>query len=341
MKKVILLPWYFVQLFTMAKSFKSNPIIGSKVLNMMGLHVVRLVVSHGIMRFRMFCLSWDIPTELKKEYYEKGYILLEGVLSDEEYHLVVEEAKELRSEIRECIQGNTLTQRIHLDKENAGQTKAIQRLLSRNDIVKLFKFTAGKNHRPISHLQVIKSNYVKGEHDPQKNLHSDTFHPTMKYWYFLQDVKYNMAPFTYVVGSNKLTFNRLKWEYKKSITMDQEESDYSKNGSFRVEESEFEALGLGQPKSVYVPQNTLVIVNTFGFHRRGDTDKRSIRDEIWGISRTNPFNPCVGFDLDIFHALDNWGLKKLRQIKDKQAKNQGKHSAWHVIKSQNLYEDVP
>jgi len=227
-----------------------------------------------------------------------------------------------------------------LDIHNLLQAKAINSLLGRKDLIKLFHFSSGKNHRPLSHIQVIKNNYVKRKNDPQKSLHSDTFHPTMKYWFFLQDVGHNMAPFTYVEGSNKLTLKRLKWEYKKSIGIHREQVSYSKNGSFRIQEDELKELDLPLPKEVCVPKNTLVIVNTFGFHRRGDTDKKSMRSEIWGMSRTNPFNPFVGFDLALFHTLDNWGLKKLREIKDKEALKKGGVSSWHVIKTKNLYDEI-
>jgi hypothetical protein len=335
----LLTPWYFIQLFTTAKSFKSNPIIGNKFLNIIGLHVLRLITAHTIMKFRMMCLSRDIPKSLREQYYEDGYMLIENIANENDFEEIFKETKEIRSEIRECIQGNTLTHRVHLDKFNLTQSRAINRLITRKDVVKLFKFGSGKNHLPISHIQVIKSNYVKGKSDPQKNLHSDAFHPTMKYWFFLQDVGHNMAPFTYVKGSNKLTFKRLKWEYQKSINMDKEKTSYSKSGSFRVSEDELKSLDLPQAREVCVSKNTLVIVNTFGFHRRGDTDKKSTRSEIWGMSRSNPFNPFVGFDFKFFHALNNWGLRKIREVKDQEALKQGRHSSWHVINTKNLYEE--
>lgn len=338
-KKTLLMPWYIIQLFSTAKSFKGNPVIGSNLLNRMGLHVIRVIFSHGIMKFRMSLLSFSIPRSIQEEYYKKGYILLENVLPETEFHSLRKESHDIRSNIRECIQGDTLTQRIHLNQSNASQTTEINHFLSQNNIIKLFKFTAGKNHRPISHIQVIKNKYVEGEYDPQKYLHSDTFHPTMKYWYFLQDVGQDMAPFTYVEGSNKLTWKRIKWEYKKSIHIHKETTSYSKNGSFRVEESELAALGLSEPKQICVSKNTLVIVNTFGFHKRGEATSKSLRAEIWGMSRTNPFNPFIGFDFSFLHTLDNWVLEKLREFADKKAKEQSKQSSWHLIESQNLYEN--
>ena len=340
MKKILLMPWYFIQLFSTAKSFKTNPIIGNRILNYMGLHVIRVILSQGIMRFRMALLSFSIPKSLKQEYYKNGYMLLENVLPEEGFDRLLRESRDIRSTIRECVQGDTLTQRIHLDQSNASQAKEINRFLAQKDIVKLFKFAAGKNHRPISHIQVIKNKYVEGEYDPQKILHSDTFHPTMKFWYFLQDVSEGMAPFMYVEGSNKLTWNRIKWEYTKSINMNKETISYAQNGSFRIDEDKLASLGFSEPKKVCVSKNTLVIVNTFGFHRRGEVNAKNLRAEIWGISRTNPFNPFIGFDFPFLHTLENWGLKKFREIKDREALKNGRTASWHIIKSKNLYDDV-
>ena len=96
-KKTLLMPWYFVQLFSTAKSFKSNPIIGNRILNYMGLHVLRVILSHGIMRFRMSLLSFSVPKSLRQEYYNNGYILLENVLSEERFEKILKESHDIRS----------------------------------------------------------------------------------------------------------------------------------------------------------------------------------------------------------------------------------------------------
>jgi len=80
-------------------------------------------------------------------------------------------------------------------------------------------------------------------------------------------------------------------------------------------------------------------VNTFGFHRRGDSSNKSLRAEIWGISRTNPFNPFIGLDLQCIHTLENWGLEQLRKLADKKSEKLGKQSSWHLLKSKNLYDE--
>jgi len=46
-----------------------------------------------------------------------------------------------------------------------------------------------------------------------------------------------------------------------------------------------------------VPQNTLVVADTLGFHARGLSARSSVRLEIWAYGRRNPFLPWLGFDL--------------------------------------------
>ena len=44
------------------------------------------------------------------------------------------------------------------------------------------------------------SGAVDGLSDPQTDLHTDTFHPTVKAWLFLTDVAPETMPFVYVPG---------------------------------------------------------------------------------------------------------------------------------------------
>jgi len=75
---------------------------------------------------------------------------------------------------------------------------------------------------------------------------------------------------------------------------------------------------MGEPVGLSVPANTLVIANTHGFHRRGDAQKRSMRTEIWSISRSNPFN---------------------RDYCDTKAAKNGVQSSWHIVDARNTLND--
>jgi hypothetical protein len=116
----------------------------------------------------------------------------------------------------------------------------------------------------------------KSNHDIQKDFHRDSCFRKIKYWYFLEPVEEDSGPFNYVPGSHKITPQRLS---------------FSADPSFRVSPAEMEKLGLQQPKAIPVPENTLVLADTFGFHRRGDAKPNTRRLAIYGQKKPWPFAP--------------------------------------------------
>lgn len=328
-----------MQLLTQAKSFRSNPVIGSLALNRCGLHVVRIVLAQSIMRLRFELMGIGIDKEQKRSFYRDGYIVVENALPSEQFEQIKQEVSSVNAEVRECKQGDTLTHRILIDEQSQSELPVCQAMLESKAYLSLHKFASGKNGRPVSYIQTIKNHFVEGPSDPQKNLHSDTFHPTMKSWLFLDDCDSDNGPFTYLPGSQRLTFARLKWEYQKSITIAQRGDHYSSNGSFRATTEDLLSMGMGKPIGLSVPANTLVIANTHGFHRRGDADKRSMRTEIWSISRSNPFNPFPGIDLPALAKLQNRALTWYRGHCDRKAEKRGSQSSWHIVPARNTLED--
>jgi len=338
--KIALYPIWILQLLTQAKSFRSNRVIGSTILNRCGLHVTRVVVAHLIMRVRFAMLGSGIDKTLKQAFYRDGFMVIRDALPHDEFEKVKKEVASINAEVRECRQGDTLTHRVHIDERTHNDLQTVHAVLASEQYLKLHKFAAGKNSRPVSYIQTIKNHFIEGPADPQKNLHSDTFHPTMKSWLFLDDCDDRNGPFTYLPGSNRLSWNRLKWEYRKSISICQHGDKYSSNGSFRANPDDLTRMEFGEPVALSVPANTLVIANTHGFHRRGDASERSMRTEIWSISRSNPFNPLPGFDIPAFARLQNKALSWYREHCDRQAAKNGAESSWHVIESRNTLIDT-
>ena len=131
--------------------------------------------------------------------------------------------------------------------------------------------------------------------DPQKDLHTDTFHPCVKAWLYLEEVTVSNGPFTLIPGSHRLTWRRLRWEYRQSLLASQARlnprAERYWDGSFRVNEDDIKALGYGLPQPITVPPNSLLIANVHAVHRRGDAPPGASRLTIWMQSRDNPFNP--------------------------------------------------
>jgi len=93
-----------------------------------------------------------------------------------------------------------------------------------------------------------------------------------------------------------LTPQRIAWEQAKSVNV--KDSDrLSQRGSMRIAPHELPALGLMPPHRFAVPANTLVAIDTSGFHARGSSSRPSARVEIWAYSRRTPFVPWSGFDM--------------------------------------------
>jgi hypothetical protein len=160
----------------------------------------------------------------------------------------------------------------------------------------LFAYVASTRSAPLYYVQTIATGHPGGGPDPQLELHADTFHPSLKAWLFLTDVTDDQAPLTFVAGSHRLTPERLAWEQARSETI--ADSDrLSQRGSLRIAPGELPALGLPPPTRFAVPANTLVVIDTCGFHARGSSDRPTVRAEIWAYVRRTPFVPWTGFDL--------------------------------------------
>lgn len=337
-KQLLMTPIWAIQIFSQAKSFRKNPVLGSTILNRLGLHAARIVLAHGTMRLRMLMLSRGITKAHRQAYFRDGYILIENFLPTDAFGNLKEEIHRANAEVRECTQGDTLTHRIMLDENSLPGLPLAQEFIEDKNLKRLLKFASGINGQPVSYIQTIKNHFVSGPPDPQKNLHSDTFHPTMKSWFFLDDVDERNGPFTYVPGSHKLSLPRLRWEYRKSIEISSNGDRYSGNGSFRLSEEDARVMGLQQPKGFKVPANTLVVANTHGFHCRGQASERSTRTELWTISRSNPFNPFPGIDHPLVTRLQNRALNAWRRHADRRADKRGTVSSWHVIDARNTIE---
>jgi len=203
-------------------------------------------------------------------------------------------------EIRYFVQGDTTTEFVYLDHKRQESLPACRELAANLFLKKLMVYVAACGLTPwMDFLKVVNIGGSK-EDDPQKYFHSDTFHPTMKAWLFLEDVPPEKGPFEYIQGSNSLNWQRIKWEYRQSLGVREEGAQYARRGSLRVDESTAGEMGYGPVKSFSVKQNTLVVADTFGFHRRGEAASNSTRLSMAFSNRINPFLPLPIPGLRVF-----------------------------------------
>ncbi len=129
----------------------------------------------------------------------------------------------------------------------------------------------------------------------------------MKAWLYLNDTAAKAAPLIYVPGSHRVTPERLAWERRMSLVAASSPDADTRQGSFRIDPADLQALGLPPPRILNEPANTLIVADTFGFHARGQSPEPSTRVEIWAYGRRNPFLPWLGLDP---WSIDALGLRR-------------------------------
>ena len=122
-------PLWFLEIFTTAKSFTANPIIGNPALNRLGLHLARVRLAHAMTAWRRLFIAPLVPADLKRQYREQGYIAIENFLDPQEFAALRAEIIAFDGELRRMIQGDTITFQGLLDDDTVARMPAAARLL--------------------------------------------------------------------------------------------------------------------------------------------------------------------------------------------------------------------
>src|SRR5215475_18829 len=292
-----LAPLHVAALATGAKSFRDNPVIGSPTLNRAGLHIARVKLARKATEWRRERLTSLISDEDRAAFERDGFIVKPNYLPASDYSALRQQVLSFRGPARHQLQGDALTRRMALDRHALSQLPALRGLLQSPQWLGLVRYVGSYMLEPLVYIQTIFSHVREAPPDPQTRLHADAFHPSVKAWYFLTDVAEDEGPFIYVPGSHRPTARRLAWERNVSVNAAKCPDFQSSRGSLRITPAMVRRLGFGEPKVFAVPQNTLVVADTVGFHARGLSARSSVRLEIWAYGRRNPFLPWLGLDL--------------------------------------------
>ncbi len=266
-------------------------------LNAAGLHVRRLKLAHALARSRRARLAHRLPAEWKEQFDRNGFVVVRDFLPPGLLEEIQKELLDPRMECRSQQQGDTVTTRIPIGPRVARRLPGLAAVLDSANWKGLMAYVASTRSAPLYYLQAIAGGVSDGPPDPQLQLHSDTFQPSLKAWIFLTDVPEDGRPLTYVAGSHRLTDERIAWEKRKSVEVLKTGDRLSQRGSFRISPEELPGARASPADALSVPANTLVAVDTCGFHARAASDRPTLRIEIWAYSRRSPFLPWTGLDL--------------------------------------------
>jgi hypothetical protein len=260
--------------------------VENHLLNYAGAQILRVIWSSIAYSCRGMLQSWpknNSTTMLRKN----GFIVIPNFLSQKVFDQVKDEffnTTDIGS-YAPIKDGDTRVERYTFSPDKWKTLPAVNKLLSDNLLVRTLEGAELKNIKigDVWFDTIYYDAPQKGT-SSQSQLHSDTFFNTHKVWFFIEPVKLENGPLCFVPGTNRLSLKRLMFDYKKSIHFE-ELMDYS----FRVEPKDRSFLGCME-KALICPENTLVIANTRGFHRRGYAKAGHTRKQIHFCIRTNPFS---------------------------------------------------
>lgn len=286
-----------LSVLTGAKSFIGNPVLGSERLNRLGLHEARVRAAARLAAHRRRALADGVSEGDRRAFHRDGFVVKPDFLPVETFAQLRAEILDETWDTREMRQGCTVTRRVFVDEVALRQRKPmLANLVARDDLTALIRYVGGTGGAPVMSIQSILVSESIAQSDPQCAIHSDTFHPTAKAWFFLHDVGPDDGPFFYVPGSHVLTPERLSWERAQSIAASRHTLRDHAEGSFRIAADDLNILGLPAPQPVTVKANTLVVADTFGFHGRTPSPRPTQRVELYATLRRNPFLPWTGLD---------------------------------------------
>ncbi|MBO6757795.1 MAG: phytanoyl-CoA dioxygenase family protein [Roseibium sp.] len=314
------------------KSPRKNPLLGSKRLNRWGLHRMRVTIAARFAAARRRRLGAVLDPAERAFFDENGYVLIQDFLPEDLYRALKGEVFGGAFQSREMRQGQAVTRMTPLPPHLLAANPALEKAVHSVRALDLIRYAASQGGVPICFIQTVLVD--PGEEpakDPQSDVHADTFHATSKAWLFLQDVGEDDGPFCFVPGSHRLTPERLKWEYQCSLTAAEDPRSHHASGSFRIRPDELEKLNLPQPVKMTVPENTLVVADTFAFHGRTPSPKRTVRTELHWHMRRNPFLPWTGLDVKALPGIRDRALMLNFAVEDFLEKRGGARSVWRPV----------
>jgi hypothetical protein len=273
---------------SIGKIFSKDKIVPSRVLNMLGVQVLRTVVARSLYNRSSFNADDDLIDKcsvLNRD----GILVWPDFLSPEEFEGVRRECFDLLNSnngIKSRRNGPNLHSRIFVETVPRESIPATLNLLCDRKLVGVL---AAAERRPIYNLaslakveRLIQGPSEQGV-DSQTQVHSDIFFTSHKVWFYLTNVTLDDGPLCFMKGSHSLTPRQLFHVYVHSCKRDEENEP-----SRRVTGAELNKSDLCET-IITCPQNTLVIANTCGYHRRL---QGTVGRERWAVHielRSNPF----------------------------------------------------
>ena len=275
---------------------------GSVAANRLGLQVMRVLGKHAIWRLR----ARPIPA-MVREYVEvlsrDGVLAIPDFLTPEQCDAVQQDFRRVETELafrpvpfyahmRQLERG-----RIHAASHGINADPRLramrQHLLEHPLLLAIVAAVTHVRTRTIANATIDVyqlADETAPDNDVETVMHADLHSPTVKAFYYLNDVDTSNGAFVYAKGTSRLTLARLRHEYDISVREARRkrgDSDLPADGiavrgpncRSAVRPHHARAMGLVETP-ITGKANTLIIANNVGFHRRGDFTSRTPRRTV-------------------------------------------------------------
>ncbi|HEY6802560.1 MAG TPA: phytanoyl-CoA dioxygenase family protein [Pyrinomonadaceae bacterium] len=273
----------------LSRVLSDDKIIESKLLNVLGVQLFRTLAAHLVHNLRQVD-NPDVVFEQISTLRRDGLLVWSNFLPADQF-------REIRREFLETVNQPSSKTKTHHQGENLLEVTSLSHY-KQTQLPQMSTFFAdprlaailtAAEKRPLQrlwnygHLEVLTRGAEEGKEDPESTLHTDIFFNTHKAWFYLDDVEIEDGPLVYVKGSHRLNLRGLS-----SLYLESWQRDAGTNPSRRA--SKFESKQLADRETIVTcKQNTLVIANTCGYHRRLPGREGRKRRALHIFLRANPF----------------------------------------------------
>ena len=285
-----------------------NHILPSPTANKIGLPVVRTFLSDILIKLRRFknCRPKSI---YEKQLINDGIVVIPNFLPSQEFIKLKQEYNQIFSNSQKLKikeKGSAKIEIHPMTDEDSKKFPIMENFSKNKDLIRLISVGEGTNPvEQIKNFDLENSSFGDPQKDTDQNVqfHCDIHFDSHKILYYISDVSEEDAPFIYCKKSHKNNFQRMWYELKRGQLKD------SHKDSYRIENhldkkffaNYFEKI-MKHKYKVISPENTLIIANVHGFHKRGEAKNDKKRSIIRIPYRYNPLGPSKSIPADLYNG---------------------------------------
>ena len=252
--------------------------IGGYLLNILGLQVIRSIFKNTLHKLKYYktTIKKDDPILLELE--EEGIVRINNFMPVEEFNalkqILANQEEEKNFNFSQNYKKTNVSWTHGRIYKHYDKTKKAYEILNKNflnylpyveTVLKLtisndIKFNYEKLYLPKDKIDI---------NDPNAYLHHDKFFPCIKFFISIKDcLTENDSPFFYMKKSHKLNINRLKNEYINSI-WNYKRKKISNYNADNPPVRKLDYINHLKIEPILCKENTLIITNNMGWHKRG------------------------------------------------------------------------